>query len=444
MYNASIDYAYWKDGSYVRFAYGYLGGQWCDTGLGGTWQSLNSGLNPDFLGDGAYHDLKNGWSYMYLSSIDYAYWKYGSNARLAYGYIGGLWWNHGNVGDWLALGSTGRSPSFIGDGNWHQMDSIWSYQFVAGYDKGYLQGYVSTPNRADWSYSTKQYSCDYKTQVLGLYDISSYSSVIWYDYGGGSSFSAKWHDWNYNVSDKSLTSEAIVFYTGSTTRDVSSWLSWLPVAPKPGYITRTETWDYSNRDWGNRYNHEVRAFGNNVWLVQREQGDYGNCGIIASIDAYSSKTSKYVGYTKRWNDEAQSKGWYDPNMGMSGVDVGKLITYMGEQLGSPVTAYYGDKNDRSLENLLSLVKNSLQRVILLVDLAYIPAFGYYQSPAGHGITLVGDTYINGQRYAQITNGWNIQTDTPTLAGSDPRHAYPITNILWSDLENAYWAYDRIE
>ena len=136
MYNASIDYAYWKDGSDVRFAYGYTGGQWNDTGLGGTWQTLASGLTPTFLGNGGYYDLKNGWSYMYNASIDYAYWKDGSYVRLAYGYTGGQWNDTGLGGTWQTLAS-GLTSTFIGDGVYHDMQNGWSYMYLASVDYAY-------------------------------------------------------------------------------------------------------------------------------------------------------------------------------------------------------------------------------------------------------------------------------------------------------------------
>ena len=139
MYLASVDYAYWRNGSDARLAYGYTGGQWNDTGLGGGWKTVGTGVNPTFVGDGVYHDMNNGWSYMYYASIDYAYWRYGSAVRLAYGYSGGQWCNTGNGGGWQTLG-TGVSPTFIGDGVYHDMQNGWSYRYFASVDYGEWTG----------------------------------------------------------------------------------------------------------------------------------------------------------------------------------------------------------------------------------------------------------------------------------------------------------------
>jgi|GEM_PF-5628003 len=444
------DTSLWNDSGKLRFAYQYDVRQWWD--CGNVWGRIGvaNGYSA-FVGDGAYHDMRNGWWYCYNTSNDTAQWNYSGKTRLALQYNVGQWWNHGNVGDWWALGAAGRATSFIGDGGWHQMDSIWSYQYKDHY--GYLRGYVSTPNGASWSVSTdQQYRCNYSIQVLGLFDNYGTSSVCLYDYVLEGAYNTKWTASNYTISDKTLISKAIVFYTGSTTRDVSSWLYWLPVAPKPGCITRTETWDYSNKDWDNRYNHEVRAFGNNMWVVQREQGDYANCGIIASIDSFSSFTGNYVGWTKSWHDVAIAKGWATYNVEkskcglMTAAQTRDLINYMATIIpgSGGVNATWGLPSNRSLENLLGLVKNG-GKVNLFIDLRLVSEFGNFVSPevVGHVVCLVGDLDVGYARYAQITNGWEIRSDTTQLVGEDPKWAFPITNIPWSKMVQAYYAYSRI-
>ena len=448
-YTASTDTSNWKDGTILRFSYNYTPGQWWQNGYTGGWQVLgSSGLSAAFLGDGVSHSIGNGWSYYYTPSTDTGYWLTNSANRFAYGYVTGQWQDNGNIGGWATLGPAGLSASFLGDGNWHTMDSIWSYELVSGI--GYLKGSVSTwlpgttGDSGSWG-SFPTLTCNYTTQNLGLYDSSSTSSVFLYDYNGGSSYSCKWTDWNYNISNKSEISAATVFYTGSTTHDVSSWLSWLSVTPNPGFITRTETWDFRNNDWANRYNHEVRAFGNSMWLVQRAQGSIGNCGIIASIDSLEAKSGLYVGYTKTWQDTAYAKGWCDSGGGTTSSWQANLMVYMGQQYNSPVLGYYGTSTTRSLSDLLSLVSQG-QKVVIAIDLHYISEFGSWSPSdnANHAITFVGDTYINSVHYAEITNGWNIQNNTTTLAGFSPTAAYPITYIPWSKLQNAYYAYARIQ
>jgi hypothetical protein len=232
-------------------------------------------------------------------------------------------------------------------------------------------------------------------------------------------------------------SAAIVFYTGNSNHDVSSWLSWLPIQPNPGFITRTETWDFTNNDWANRYNHEVRAFWNNEWVVQREQGDYGDCGIIASIDAFEAATGLYIGQTQTWLNYAISNGWAsgspsDPaNYGWS-YESGNasLMAFMGTIENHPVTTY-------SCSYIISQLQNYLSqgyRVDVCVQLSYIPEFG---TSGGHMFDLLGFATVNGVYYAEITIGWNIQPNTTQLVGTNPVYAYPVTLIPYNELYNAW-------
>lgn len=56
--------------------------------------------------------------------------------------------------------------------------------------------------------------------------------------------------------------------------------------------------------------------------------------------------------------------------------------------------------------------------------------------------LLGFTTIGGVTYAQITNGWNIQTETTQIEAYDPNPAYPITLIPYSEFYSAYTNWGR--
>ena len=431
----------------------------------------SAGLPSAFLGDGGWHTVGTGLSYRYASSGDYSKWLVNGNMRFAYTYSTGQWGDYGSS-TWCLLGPTKISSAFLGDGNWHKLDSIWSYEFVNGV--GYLEGSVSVPNfQGSWiSSTTQQYRCDYTTsdyteENLGLYDSSNTSSVVQYvGYTYMATGPYKWVDFNYDLSSKKEISQAIVYYSGVTTHDVSSWLNWLPVKPNPGFIAHTETWDFTNNDWANRYDHEVRAFANNMWVVQREQGDYLNSQIIAAIDSveedlinytsYYQQGSSYAGHTQTWQDTVIN--WSACYTGLASSDPGTrawwemtLIFDMQQTLNlvaaggwsAPGQPSWSDEG--SLPQLLNYVRqvnawspyNSGWKAVLNIDLHYVPEFGSYASGTWQAVGLVGDTYINGQHYAEITNGWNIQSDTTTIAGYDPTHAYPITYIPFTELQNAY-------
>ena len=445
-YERSGDYDNWLVNGAMRFAYTYGNGLWADYSSGAnTWSVVGSGgLSSSFLGDGRWHNLGTGWWYRYASSGDYSNWVINNNMRFAYTYSSGQWADYG-ANTWALLGRTGLSSTFLGDGNWHTLDSIWSYEFLNGY--GYLKGSVThwTPDSSgggSWSSSPTQFTCNYTNQVLGLASFNVTSSVFRYDNNGGTSYDLKWEDWNYDSRSNLETYAAVAFYKGSTAHSVSSWLSWLPVNPNPGAITQTETWDFTNNDWANRYNHEVRAFVDNMWLVQRAQGSVGNCGIIASIDSFEAKSGLYVGHTKTWQDTAYANGWCDSGGGTYPWQQGDLMEYMGQQFNSPVSAYYANNSTtKSLSELVTLVSQG-QKVILGIDLDYVSEFS---SSGMHAVALVGDYWYNGVHYAEITNGWNIHSNQNTYnAGFDPTHAYPITMIPFSELQSAYRSYVRIQ
>jgi hypothetical protein len=444
-YERSGDYSNWLVNNNMRFAYTYGTGRWADYSSGAnTWSMLGSGvLSSTFLGDGGWHGVGNSWWYRYERSGDFSNWVTNNHMRFAYTYSSGQWADCG-ANTWCLLGPTRVSSAFLGDGNWHTLDSIWVYAFFD--DIGWLTGdSVSTWSGAFWSPGGGTvFSCDYTTGVFGLKDSGVTSSVFGYDYNEIDLVTLepydRWWACNYNFNSRSETSAANVIYEGSATHSVSSWLSWLPVNPNPGAITRTETWDFTNNDWANRYNHEVRAFANNTWLPQREQGDYGNCGIIASIDSFEARSGLYVGYTRTWHDAAVAHGWADSGGGTYNWQQAYLMEYMGQQFNSPVTADYGDTSARSLSNLVSLVSQG-QKVVINVDLSYISEFG---TSGMHAVALVGDYWSNDVHYAEITNHWNVQSNTNEIWGMDPTYAYPITLIPFSELQSAYRSYARIQ
>ena len=78
-----------------------------------------------------------------------------------------------------------------------------------------------------------------------------------------------------------------------------------------------------------------------------------------------------------------------------------------------------------------------KQVLVAVDLHYIPEFGSYDQGAGHVLVFHGHEYVNNQWYVDVTNGWSIQTGTTQTTGTDPKNAYPITQILESDFFNGW-------
>ena len=134
-YVNSIDSGYWRFSGIVRFGFDYDPGQWWNQGI--TWTKLSGiGLTEgDWVGDGTFHDLNNGWSYKYLTSITSGYWNNGGMTRFGYHYSVGQWWDNRN--EWAKLGSEGVSQAFIGDGEFHDLNNGWSYKYLTSITSGY-------------------------------------------------------------------------------------------------------------------------------------------------------------------------------------------------------------------------------------------------------------------------------------------------------------------
>jgi hypothetical protein len=130
-YSTANDLGYWyhMDGLSFRFAYHYGSGRWFDYGKDGNWQVLSAGgLSSAFLGDGKWHDLANNWQFL-CGGGDFGVWK---NPTLdlqqyAYSFVTGQWFDSGKDGSWAALGTSGMSSAFFGDGTWHDIGNHWQY-----------------------------------------------------------------------------------------------------------------------------------------------------------------------------------------------------------------------------------------------------------------------------------------------------------------------------
>ena len=104
---------------------------------------------------------------------------------------------------------------------------------------------------------------------------------------------------------------------------------------------------------------------------------------------------------------------------------------MGQQLNAPVTTYNG--TNLNLSQLLSFVSQGY-KVLVGIHLDDIAA---YQNTGNHMQVLLGDTYIGGKHYAEVTNGWNIESNQNQIWGSDPRNPYPITLIDYDQFNQAW-------
>jgi len=132
-YNAVNDTAAWGDNNVMRLRYGYASGQWWDYGIGG-WNKIGADrVSSKFIGDGGSYDLKNGWSYYYNPGTDTAWWKDGGAFRFAHEYVKGQWYDYG-FGGWNKIGAEQVSSKFIGDTAWYDLKNGWSFAYTASND----------------------------------------------------------------------------------------------------------------------------------------------------------------------------------------------------------------------------------------------------------------------------------------------------------------------
>ena len=153
---------------------------------------------------------------------------------------------------------------------------------------------------------------------------------------------------------------------------------------------------------------------NNQWVVQNHQGNIGDCVVIAGLDALEAVTGQHWD-TGQAISLAEADGWLGPlpGGGMYLSDLTKLYSAMGAHV------HTSDNYPSTLSALLSSVSAGKQ-VVVGVDLAYISAF---TQSGSHAVVFHGEEIVNGVKYVDITNGWNIQSMTTQTTGSDPRYAY---------------------
>jgi len=124
-----------------RFRYTYDTGQWEHKDYLNVWFMLGGGeVGGDFIGDGTYHSLGNGFWYQYLSSAgEWSRDGLDSGDRFRYAYNTGQW-DHNGYGDtWNALGAPGLSAMFLGDGTARYLASwvpgAWWFTYNSGTDR---------------------------------------------------------------------------------------------------------------------------------------------------------------------------------------------------------------------------------------------------------------------------------------------------------------------
>jgi uncharacterized protein YkwD len=125
-----------------------------------------------FVGDGNYHDMRNGWWYTYSASTDTAQWNDSGKLRFSYQYGVGQWWQNSSFGGWYKLGDASTINSFVGDGQPHDLWNAVAATFT----------YKDNAGTHYWSSSGVNYSYSYN-YGNGAWS-SSYDGSSWVGSGG--------------------------------------------------------------------------------------------------------------------------------------------------------------------------------------------------------------------------------------------------------------------
>jgi len=174
LYSSYWDAGYWSEyyeNKTKRFAYAYNSGQWyhfsvidgSQSRLGGT------GVSANFVGDGNYHDLGNGWSYclFYSNLANEGHWKNINTGIVQFAYVyaylgdSGKWYHQDHpfngTGGWQRLGNPGLSASFVGDGNTHDIGGGWLFLYKKSENISYWTNTSLNLWQYAYDYSTSQW-----------------------------------------------------------------------------------------------------------------------------------------------------------------------------------------------------------------------------------------------------------------------------------------------
>lgn len=88
-------------------------------------------------GDGQWHDMGGGWYYAYNSSLNDCYWRYSGVTRFAYDYDGGQWWDYRTSWGTLGASGI-MNDNFIGDGTFHSLNNGWNFAYNKSLSDSYF------------------------------------------------------------------------------------------------------------------------------------------------------------------------------------------------------------------------------------------------------------------------------------------------------------------
>jgi hypothetical protein len=298
LYKLDSGTGYWSPWVTDRFtlSYNYATSQWYDESyLYPGWAALGTaGLSATFMGDGSWHDLQTGWSYMYSFSTGWGQWKFTSlnQVLFEYYYGTGQWQHQGSSGGWINLGSYHKTAAFMGDGSWYDLGSGWSYQFGGGFG-GWKNASLNLTQFA-YDYGASQW---YDEGLYGGWATLGTSGLSAAFLGDGSVRSLG-NNWNYQYAGGFATFKDTLLnwtvfaydYSGGRWYDQGKTGGWSTLG-----ATNLSAWfvgDGSVRDIGNQWYYQYGG-GFGIWT---------NVPLNLNQFAYAYNTGQ-------WYDEGFYGGW---------------------------------------------------------------------------------------------------------------------------------------
>jgi hypothetical protein len=189
-YDSAWDVGIWTNNGIDRFRYWYGVTAWEQCSQWGGWKMLgNYGWSPvarydanpaNFIGDGTYRNLTNGWWFAYAASGNYSAWKRNADGKVRFSYAYGTGqWNdvYTPTNSWAPIGTGNMSSTFIGDGTYRNVGNGWIFGYYAGGDASYWKRAADGVMRFAYSYIAGQWNDVYHPTP---------STDIWAGVGTGS------------------------------------------------------------------------------------------------------------------------------------------------------------------------------------------------------------------------------------------------------------------
>jgi hypothetical protein len=317
-YNSVYDVGIWANNGIARFRYWYGVTAWEQYAQWGGWQMLgNYGWSPaarndatpaNFIGDGTYRNMGNGWLFAYGASGDYSAWMRAADGKVRFSYAFSTGqWNDAYTNSWAVLGAAGMNSAFVGDGAYRNIGNGWIFGYYAGGDAGYWKRASDSVMRFAYSFSAGQWNDVYTPTnswaVVGTSGVgpSFIGNGAYWNVGNGWLFayasSGDYDGWKLASSGQMRFSYA--FGTGQWW-DIGSYGSWntLGDTTMSAAFVGDGAWHTVSSDWAFSYDN-VGDTG--TWRRQadgsnRFQYVYGP-GIWLSWSAYNLGVWNMVGPT---------------------------------------------------------------------------------------------------------------------------------------------------